>query len=532
MAEEIELKLALPETAQRAFLRHPLLRQAKDKHTHRLINLYYDTPALALRKRGIALRLRKRGRTWLQTVKCAGEFSAGLSTRPEWETRHAGHFDFTPIDDPELRAWLEKPKIAKRLAPVFETNFQRIAWSLELPRATRIELALDRGWIAAGERREPISEVEIELIEGCAEELFAFALALAEHVPLIPAPLSKADRGYALFLRTPPTPARATLVPLTAEMTPLAAFQAIALTCLDQLQRNHFAMLAGEEAEYIHQMRVALRRLRAALRLFRPLLPADAGTHLTALARELMTPLGKARDLDVLLAEIAEPVLAALPEEPRLAALIGIITERRHGAHREIRCLLDSRRYGTIVLSMLALIHGLGTSSPTSLAPDVPADAASFPDLPDFAQKRLRRLRRRALELAREADVTRPETLHVLRIGIKRLRYAVEFFAPLTARKTTRRLLDHLAALQDALGQINDLANAGALLMTCAGSDQALREAVSLIAGWHGPRHQKLLTKVSREITRLGAMRLPALRDRHRCVTSPAYAARPTLKTE
>ena len=83
MAEEIELKLALPPEAQRAFLRHPLLKQAAGKTTQRLTNVYYDTNGLDLRKRGIALRLRRKGGRWLQTVKCAGNHAGGLAARPE-----------------------------------------------------------------------------------------------------------------------------------------------------------------------------------------------------------------------------------------------------------------------------------------------------------------------------------------------------------------------------------------------------------------------------------------------------------------
>ncbi|NWG30308.1 MAG: CHAD domain-containing protein [Rhodocyclaceae bacterium] len=531
MAEEIELKLALPESAQRAFLRQPLLRQAVRKETHRLTNLYYDTPGLDLRQHGIALRLRAQGKFWLQTVKCAGDRAGGLSARPEWETPYGGHFDFSPIDDPEVRAWLERPKIATRLSPVFETNFQRMAWTFELPRATRVELALDRGWISAAGQREPVSEVELELIEGDAGELFALALALAARVPLVPAPLSKADRGYALFLQTPPAPVRAASPDLSAEMMPLAAFRAIALACLDQLQRNHRTALTSEDPEYIHQMRVALRRLRAALRLFRPLLPADFEERSLPLVRELMAPLGKARDVDVLLAEIANPVLAALPDEPRLAALIGVITERRHEARQQALHLLTTPRYGVIVLQLLALTHGLSAVEAKRAAVGTP-DATGQASLPDFARKRLRRLRKKALALAREVDAARPETLHALRIAIKRLRYALEFFSPLAERKPTRRLLGHLAELQEVLGQINDLANAGALLMESAGNDQPLREAVSLIAGWHGPRYQRLLSAVPRAITRLGTMRLPHWRGRHPRVTSASYAGPQTNETE
>jgi len=510
MAEEIELKLALPENAQRAFLRHPLLRQATHKQVYRLTNLYYDTPALQLRKRGVALRLRAQGKFWLQSVKCAGNRAGGLSARPEWETPYGGHFDFAAIDDLKVRAWLERPKIVNHIAPVFETNFQRMAWTFELVRGTRIELALDRGWIAAGGQREAISEVEIELLEGDPAELFALAQALAARTPLVLAPLSKADRGYRLFGQIPATPFRAVPIPLTATDTPVEAFRNIALACLDHLQRNHAGAINSDDPEYIHQMRVAVRRLRAALRLFAPLLPEGFAAQLLPALQDLMTMLGAARDYDVLLAEIAEPVLHALPDEPRLAALVGVITERRFAIRRDALQRLSAPHYGEVVLQTLATLHGL--SSKVGAGETAPETLIEPPSLLDFAEAQLRRLRKKTLALAAQAGVDAPETLHALRIGIKRLRYALEFFAPLAAKKPMQRLLAHLTELQDALGQINDLANAGALLMDCADEDQRLREAVTLIGGWHGPRHQKLLAAVPRGLRRLGKLRLPIFR--------------------
>jgi inorganic triphosphatase YgiF len=521
MAAEIELKLALPEQAQRLFLRHPLLRQAARRSAQRLLNVYYDTPQLELRERGIALRLRRKGGRWLQTVKCAGDEAGGIAMRPEWEAPYAGHFDFSAIEDEQVRAWLERPKIAARLAPVFETHFQRIAWLFMQADGARIELALDRGWIAAAGSQAPISEVELELLDGAPDALFALALALAERAPLIPAPLSKADRGYALFLKTPPAPARAAPVALSAAMSPLAAFRAIALACLDQLQRNHAPALTSEDAEYIHQMRVALRRLRAAVRLFRPLLPEDFASQAVALVRELMAPLGQARDYDVLLAEIAQPVLAALPDEPRLAALIGALTARRAAVRRHVLDGLITPRYGQIALTLLARVHALDETA----TPAAPASS-----LPAFARQRLRRLRKKTLALARAADAAQPASLHALRIGIKRLRYALDFFAPIAGKKRTRRLLEQLAALQDVLGQINDLANAGALLMDCAGHDAALREAVSLIAGWHGPRYQKLLAAIPPGIAKLGSLPLPRLAKCHHSVMAAPYPDEPVAE--
>lgn len=528
MAQEIELKLALPEEAQRAFLRHPLLKQAAGKQTHRLINLYYDTPGLALRKKGIGLRLRAQGKLWLQTVKCAGQAAGGLSARPEWETPYAGHFDFSVIDDPAVRKLLERPKLKTAIAPIFETNFQRICWELKPVPGTRIAVMLDRGWIAAAGHREAISEIEIELQEGDAMQLFALAASLAEHLPVAPASASKADRGYRLFRQIPAAPVKAQPIALAAADRPERAFTRIALSCLDHLQQNHPGAIASDDPEYIHQMRVATRRLRAALRLFRPLLADDLTNTLTEPLHELMDVLGQARDLDVLLAEIAEPVLQALPDEPRLAALVGIITARRFDRRHAAMAFLRSPRFGSLSLQVLAALHkqaesaekvgpretaSAGLADTEGTAPAGSADtigtAPDAPTLAEFAAQHLRRLRKKVVRLAAAARIDDPPSLHALRIGIKRLRYALEFFAPLAAPKAMERVLGRLAGLQETLGQINDLANAGQLLMECAKDDPRLREAVTLIGGWHGPRYQKLLTGIPSGLQHLRKLRLP-----------------------
>ncbi|MBU3908263.1 MAG: CYTH and CHAD domain-containing protein [Gammaproteobacteria bacterium] len=527
MAEEIELKLALPEDAHRKFLRHPLLRKADSKQSFRLTNLYYDTPSLELRKRGIGLRLRAKGGQWLQTVKCAGRAAGGLSARPEWETPYAGHFEFSAIDDEAVSSWLDRPKIKTRLAPIFETNFLRVTWFFTPTPGTRIAVMLDRGWIAAAGQRQAISEVEIELIEGDAMQLFALAHAFAERVPLAPAPLSKADRGCQLFKQVPIAPVKAIALPLDAGAAPAEAFRQIALGCLDHLQRNHLGAIACNSAdpEYVHQMRIATRRLRAAVRLFGPVLPEGFAAQLLQPLRDLMGVLGQARDLDVLFAEIASPVLEALPDEPRLAALVGIITEHRFAARQEALRFMASPRYGSIVLQALATLNELaenvkvgagGMKCPeagtASAAPA--ANIGTALTLLTFARSRLRRLRKKVLALAAQTRVDNPPSLHALRIDIKRLRYALEFFTPLAAPKAMRRMIAHLTQLQDTLGQINDLASAGELLMDCAreqGGDPRLREAVTLIGGWHGPRHHKLLKAVPAGLKQLGRLRLPKL---------------------
>lgn len=491
MAEEIELKLALPESAHRHVLRHPALRAALSRHTQQLINLYYDTPTRDLYRRGVALRLRRQGKTWLQTVKCAGKSAAGLTSRPEWETPYSGHFDFSVIEDAGLCRWLDKDRIRGRITPQFETNFRRTTWRFEPRRGTVVLLMFDRGWIAAGGRREAISELEIELASGGIDALYELAQALAEDIPLFPALLSKAERGYRLGQNISGSPEKAGAVDLTGDLSPAEAFRRIALACIEHLESNRAGALAGGDPEYIHQMRVATRRLRAALRLFAPFLPDEFDRQLLPMMRALMRELGQTRDMDVLFAEIAAPVMGALPEEPRLAALVGIITERHYAARQAAIQALSSPAYGRMLLLATRLLHRAG------------ADEAAYGSLDGYASARLGRLRKKVRRLLDGARADDPSSLHALRIGIKRLRYAIEFFAPLLSKKAFGRWAERLSALQDALGQINDLANAGRLLQECAGEDGRLREAVTLIAGWHGPRHAALLRELPNQFRQL-----------------------------
>ena len=140
-----------------------------------------------------------------------------------------------------------------------------------------------------------------------------------------------------------------------------------------------------------------------------------------------------------------------------------------------------------------------------------PAASDTAPSLLQFADHRLRRLLKKILELADAASVDYPPSLHALRIGIKRLRYAIEFFDPMLPGKSGTATIKRLAGLQEELGQLNDLASAGTLLMVCAGHDPHLREAVTLVGGWHGPRHAALLDDIPNKLKLIRGLKLPRL---------------------
>lgn len=504
MAQQITLKLAVAEDRHPALQRHPLLAGATVRPPQQLISVYYDTSRLALHRAGLLLRLRRQGNSWVQTLKRQDLSSGGLTVRPEWQAPYLNHFDFSQVDDAGLRGWLDKERIARRLASVFETKFRRSTWLVNLPGGGKVLAKLDRGWVASNGRRETISELELQLVAGAIDDVYAVARELAQNQALPPLLLSKAERGYRLLRNAPSKPTRAGDVDLSADDAPVAAFRIIALDCLTQLQSNHAGAVLSEDPEYVHQMRVATRRLRAAIRVFRPVLPATLEETLVPALRDLMGTLGQTRDLDVLMDEIVAPVTRSVPDEPRLADLAGAITNRLYAARQQVRQVLRQPAYGRLLIESGRVLH----QDPFIAAPAAIADDDSL--LP-FAERRLRRLQRRIQELAATARVDNPTSLHELRIAIKRLRYAIEFFRSIMPGKARSGLVKRLVKLQDELGQLNDLANAGHLLMVCAGREQHLREAVALVGGWHGPRQVQLLAAIPDHLESLRELKLPRL---------------------
>ncbi len=489
MAEEIEIKLALPTslpTARRALLRHPLLTQASKLGTRKLLNIYFDTPDFLLHKHAIALRTRKQGRQWLQTVKCAHNEDAdpstssvgGLAVRPEWEQPYSGSFDFSGVDNKKVRALLERPKVRAALTPIFETTFSRSTWRLSPAQGSTVLLMLDQGSIQANGATETIAEVELELEHGEAAHLFDLAMTLCADIALQPAVLSKAERGFRLYGGAVLAPVKAVGSAVRRDQTPWEAFRTITAACLLQLQLNELGA-EKNDIEFIHQMRVALRRLRAALRTFAPIITPEFMAIAVPRIRTLARALGHARDHDVLQGEILAPVRRALPQEARVAALCAAMEAESQTMRDHARAALASTEHAQLLLSFAALLHAQKS--------DVGAEAILH-----FAARRLDKLHKKLRQLAQAAEQLDVTALHALRVGCKRLRYAIEFFAPLYREKGVQRTLATLVTLQNSLGALNDLASAGAPLMQCAGNDATLREAVTLIGGWHGPRYETL----------------------------------------
>ena len=488
---EVELKLAIADGAMAALRRDPLLAKPLSHGSARLLNQYFDTPGLTLRRRGIALRIRKSGRTWLQTVKLTGTVEGGLSTRPEWEQRFGGHFDFSAIDDLALRRLLEREQA--HLAVVFATDFRRETWVVEVAPGCRIEVALDRGSIRAGDAVLPLAELELESKSATPAQLLAFGCALAQRHALFADARSKAARGYALFAGEPALAPRHACQPaLSADQTCRQAFCTIARECLAQIAANLLGAIDSDDPEYAHQLRVGVRRLRSAIKLFEPLLPDGFASTWQPQLRMLAALAGEAREWDVLLSEILAPVVRLAPDYPGLDELLDAARARRDEARKSMRAKLHRPAFAALVISLMREIHLLSTSAgQTRPVADAPADQASDrqpeppePRLADFAAAQMQRLGRRAAKAAAAARKGEVARLHALRLRLKRLRYATEFLGQLL-RLPDARGLRKIVALQTSLGLLNDLSVSGPLMEALAHAHPHTRAAIAFVGGHH-----------------------------------------------
>ncbi len=204
MPTEIELKLRLPPQCVTTIKELPLLRNCSiaEPAEHDILSIYFDTPDFRLRRHHIALRTRKIGTRWLQTIKSNGIVQDGLHQHREWEYPIITNTpEFDQIPDQDLMIFFSDQKLKDTLQPVFTTDFHRTTYLLEPFENFRLEFCVDTGKITARNKTELICEVELELKTGKSQQLIQFYKILQEYCPfeLIPENRSKAMRGFTLL---------------------------------------------------------------------------------------------------------------------------------------------------------------------------------------------------------------------------------------------------------------------------------------------------------------------------------------------
>jgi triphosphatase len=264
---------------------------------------------------------------------------------------------------------------------------------------------------------------------------------------------SKAERGYALS--TGDQPVAATSIALAPAATTAEAFTAIGLSCLHHLAANEGAVRRGD-SEGVHQMRVGLRRLRAAISIFKDMLQNSETEDIKTQLRWLSKELGPARDFDVLVEEGVAPLRRATRNKPEMTLLEADLKQRRDEGFKRAKAAVETRRYQRIVLdTALWLIDGEwlgGTRASSVTQRDRPADAFAW----DVMQKRTRKI----VKKSRKIETLDARRRHKLRIAAKKLRYAAGFFVSVlgNATKPRKRFEKELKSLQSTLGKLNDIA--------------------------------------------------------------------------
>lgn len=500
---EIELKFQIPQSRRDAVLRAVA---SKTSQQTALRALYFDTPDQQLAQAGLVLRLRRENRRWVQTLKGRGDH---LLARFEHEVSipSARTAQVPPIDVARHAGTSAGEQLMKVVSAAdaglqveFETAVRRTHRLIRVGTST-IDLCFDEGQLRAGDASAPICELELELIHGDVGDLLQLAPRWVERFGLWLDVRSKAGRGLLLARGETAAPAVLSMPPrLSADMPPDAALRMMVADCLAHLLPNAAAVVAGSaQPAHLHQLRVALRRLRTALRVFEAWSPSvDTAWH-QSLA-DLFRDLGAARDRDVMI----DTLLPALQAAGGPPLNTHEITPDRAAEAKPME-VMRSLRSNLVLLALLRF-----TQSPTIDRPDQAAlvehvDTNLAARAKPLIKQMYRQLRRDAKHFLALDDVAH----HRTRRRLKRFRYVIEFLAPLFDGKKVKRYLARLRPAQDALGELNDLVVAEKFFREVENVDPRTWFAL----GWISARRTELLSIAAHSLQALTAKPPPSMRS-------------------
>lgn len=494
---EIELKLTAPVD------RLPALRAAlaamSGGHTpapEALHATYYDTRARDLARQGLTLRVRRESGGFVQTVKSAGRT---LTKRGEWSD---------PLDDgtPDLKAKATGRRLRNvlrgRVLPQFKVDVSRTAFIIHAGSDTTIEAAVDEGIIKGPGKNaahDRVAEVELELKSGDPAALYTTALKLMAIAPLAIETRSKSARGYALLENETPKWMKITPFAIDPKMSVDDVLRKAGLNYLTQCLKNTPAVLA-DSAEGIHQMRVALRRLRGLLNALKKELPEAAHDWANGRLKRVLQSLGPARNWDVFVDEM----VGAVAEEGALSnasAFLRAANIARMRAHLHARDAIASPAHTTAILELLRWfeIRGWrdhGVASP-SLNRRIGKSAGALVD----------RQFRRARTRGKGFEKLSTEERHAFRIAVKSLRYTLDLFCPALDAKKVRALIKTLKPLQEHLGHLNDISTARELLRDLTQQDASPNVTLvgGVVLGWHEGRMRGQEKRLCRAVEKFRA---------------------------
>ncbi len=269
--------------------------------------------------------------------------------------------------------------------------------------------------------------------------------------------------------------------------------------CLDHFAANIPALRQTGDAEAVHQLRVALRRLRAFLGLLKRVVPANPElANAATRARIIASALGEARDWHLLCEGLEQGPREFLRDEPGFFALLDAVELRRLRALEAARAMIVSPTTQQFVLELRGLISRRAWREGSRGLEEKGSARA-------FAVKALNRLHKRAVKCREGVAALEPEQRHKARIALKKARYAADFFESLFCQKTARVYLRGLATIQDQLGEDNDRRTAARLLseITAEDASQETLRAICFLRGWRAQAQQRGLIAMKESERRL-----------------------------
>ncbi len=501
----------------------------------RLDTIHYDTADRALLNGALSLRVRRHGRRFIQGLRRLGadgqHDACAASGGDIWEAAVLG-------PAPDLSAFAAaaaEPLLVPLLAPLvaslvdvlaaapltalFETRLRRVTHRLALPGAV-IDAVFDEGVIATATQTRPLAEIRLVLHAGDPGMLHEFALRLLELAPLRLSSLSTARRGHALAAGTGLRAEKAAPSGLLRECVVDDVVGCVLAGCQAHLQVNQPAAEEGEGPEGVHQVRVALRRMRTALSLLCREIPSVTMRELRDEAKWAASQLAAARSWDVFLATTLERPSRLQDVGIDFHALRQAAEPSRAAGYATMRETLGSARFARFQLSLGQWIARRGWRNEV----DRDGLAVLSEPAPAFAVRVLARLHRRALRQGAHFGRLSMSERHQLRITLKKLRYASEFFLPLCAEpERAPRFLRRLSGLQEALGLDHDAATTRPLLHEVgeASRSPGVHQAIGVVIGWQARDGLASGETLSERWRRFKAM--PPFWS----ATSPAGASRP-----
>lgn len=411
----------------------------------RIHDTYFDTADWKVFRAGYSLRIRRSGGSWEATLKSLDGKAGARVERREISQR---------ISSNTLEALFEAPgavsermlRVCQRqdLRPLVDIRTVRRETQVQLKHGSGL-LCLDRSTCPSGRGRAHLERIELEVVEGAPEGLVSFVERLQRECSLTPSTGSKFSWGLSVSGEFPPVKPKSRPTfheASTISSLGLATFQAQ----VSLLNWNEPGTRFGDDPKYIHDMRVAARRLRAALRLLREAdLPRDKIDALNDKVRTLGSALGSVRDLDVRMQQLEAlrpSLVAASPDS--LDPYLAVLEQERERAREAMVQYLDSAPNKRLFSSLQQkLVRKPALTEESSLAYKA-------------APRLIRRARRKAVRLGDDLSATSlASDFHRLRILCKRYRYTLEFMEPAYG-ETCRSMIEEVTRIQDLLGTLQD----------------------------------------------------------------------------